>query len=103
MHPRGAVLSERAAEQCASRGAIPGEPYENDGLVDQVQLWTSRLSGAAPASGWQLSFELVEPEEDDATTWSVLFALNSLGDEKTIEAEKIWTDASPLSALGRQQ
>ena len=30
--------------------AVPGEQRENDVLVDQVQLWTSRRGGAAPAT-----------------------------------------------------
>ena len=86
---------------------VPGEPRENDVLVDQVQLWTSRLGGAAPATGWQLGFILREPPDDDSENdsapWRVELQLVPLGEGKPIEAEKIWADASPLTALGRQQ
>ena len=84
---------------------VPGETHDNDLLVDQVQLWTSRLSGAPAASGWQLAFELIEPDEDapENAPWRIEFRLEPLGEGKAIDAEKIWSDASPLSALGRQQ
>jgi hypothetical protein len=102
---------------------IPGEARENDVLVDQIQLWTSRLGGTAPASGWQLSFELHEPDEQideevgetaapesspgaardgGAAIWRVTFGLIPLGEGKEIDAEELWTDSSPLTALGRQ-
>jgi hypothetical protein len=87
----------------AADPAVPGDPRENDVLADQVQLWTSRLGGAAPATGWQLGFVLEEPLDDDSP-WRVIFRLTSLSeDAKPIDADKIWADASPLTALGRQQ
>jgi hypothetical protein len=86
---------------------VPGELRDNEVLFDQVQLWTSRLGGAAPASGWQLGFTLREPPEEadpsDEHPWRVEFELIPLGEGKVIDAESIWSDASPLSALGRQQ
>jgi SNF2 family DNA or RNA helicase len=93
--------------------AVPGEARDNEVLADQVQLWTSRLGGAAPASGWQLGFTLHEPQEQDPlengieapspdASWRVEFALVSLDDSKPLEAALIWEDASPLSPLGRQ-
>ena len=108
----------------AESSTIPGEPGDNNTLVDQVQLWTSKLTGAPPATGWQLTFELIEPPdedpteqsqpgtpapgqsentEDDTRPWQVTFELHSLDDGKSIDAGQIWTDASPLSALGRLQ
>src|SRR5439155_22714069 len=89
-----------------SNPRVPGDPRENDVLADQVQLWTSRLGGAAPATGWQVGFVLHEPAEDDETSpWRVTIRLVPLdeGEGKPIDAEKIWGDASPLTALGRQQ
>ena len=108
----------------AESSTIPGEPGDNNTLVDQVQLWTSKLTGAPPATGWQLTFELIEPPdedpteqsqpgtpapgqsentEDDTRPWQVTFEPHSLDDGKSIDAGQIWTDASPLSALGRLQ
>jgi superfamily II DNA or RNA helicase len=91
----------------ADAPAIPGSAYENDALVDQVQMWTSKLTGAPPTTGWQLGMELSEPPEDapDGAPWRLDCQLIPLGDDdaKPIDADKIWTDASPLSALGRQQ
>lgn len=83
---------------------IGGPPRDNDALSDQVQIWTSKLRGSSHATGWQLSFELEEPiDEIPDSPWRVSFALLPLDDGKEIEADKIWSDASPLSALGRQQ
>jgi superfamily II DNA or RNA helicase len=86
---------------------IPGPARENDVLADQVQLWTSRLGGSTPTTGWQLGLMLHEPPEDavegEDLLWRVDFQLVPLGEGKPIEADKIWADASPLSALGRQQ
>src|SRR5687768_8274363 len=89
---------------------IPGELRENDVLADQVQLWTSRLGGAAPATGWQLAFTLHEPDDDggdggetpEQATWRVTFRLQPLGEGKPLDAAKLWEDVSPLSPLGRQ-
>src|SRR5688500_2553515 len=85
---------------------IPGELRENEVLADQVQLWTSRLGGAAPATGWQLAFTLFEPPDDienpEQATWRVTFRLQPLGDGKPLDAAMLWQDVSPLSPLGRQ-
>ena len=90
-----------------SSPTVPGELRENEVLFDQVQLWTSRLGGAAPASGWQLGFSLHEPPEEadpsDERPWRLEFELIPLGEGKIVEADTIWSDASPLSGLGRQQ
>src|SRR5687768_1991673 len=85
---------------------IPGELRENEVLADQVQLWTSRLGGAAPATGWQLAFTLFEPpgdvENPEQALWRVTFRLQPLGDGKPLDAAMLWQDVSPLSPLGRQ-
>ncbi|MEA2734548.1 MAG: hypothetical protein QOE14_999, partial [Humisphaera sp.] len=85
---------------------VPGELRDNEVLADQVQLWSSRLGGAAPATGWQVAFTLHEPPEDVATPeqalWRVTFRLQPLGDGKPLDAARLWEDVSPLSPLGRQ-
>ena len=85
---------------------IPGDSDENAALVDQVQLWTSRLTGAPPATGWQLTFKLIEPPDEadeEIVPWRVLLRMTSFDEGRTIDAEKVWADASPLSALHRLQ
>ncbi|MEO6435986.1 MAG: SNF2 helicase-associated domain-containing protein, partial [Tepidisphaeraceae bacterium] len=87
--------------------AVPGDNRDNGVLMDQVQLWNNRLGSGAPASGWQVEFMLHEPpEEADPTQdrpWQVSMRLLPLSEGKAIDMADIWTDASPLTPLGRQQ
>ena len=50
----------------AADPAVPGDPRENDVLADQVQLWTARLGGHAPA--------MVFKDADVATAAKILVA-----------------------------
>lgn len=82
---------------------LGGMSESNRAILEQAQLWTSRLDVQGPGTSFGLGLRLEEPPPEADEVWTVRFRLHALdSDADPVDAEEVWAGASgSMGLLGR--